>query len=76
MKLNINYRKGDVLGRLKRRQNGKKKQVIRQEKIDRKNRRMLVKKIIGNDLLDDKRNLTKNKVIKREESRGGVSKAK
>lgn len=37
---------------------------------------MLVKKIIGNDLLDDKRNLTKNKVIKREESRGGVSKAK
>lgn len=76
MKLSINYRKGDVLGRLKRRQNGKKKQVIRQEKIDRKNRRMLVKKIIGNDLLDDKRNLTKNKVIKREESRGGVSKAK
>lgn len=76
MKLNINYRKGDVLGRLKRRQNGKKKQVNRQEKIDRKNRRMLVKKIIGNDLLDDKRNLTKNKVIKREESRGGVSKAK
>lgn len=37
---------------------------------------MLVKKIIGNDLLDDKRNLTKNKVIKREEGRGGVSKAK
>ena len=55
---------------------GRKKQVIRQEKSDRKNRRMLVKKIIGNDLLDDKRNLTKNKVIKREESRGGVSKAK
>lgn len=76
MKLSINYRKGDVLERLKGRQNGKKKQVIRQEKIDRKNRRMLVKKIIGNDLLDDKRNLTKNKVIKREESRGGVSQAK
>ena len=37
---------------------------------------MLVKKIIGNDLLDDKRNLTKNKVIKREKSRGGVSKTK
>ena len=37
---------------------------------------MLVKKIIGNNLLDDKRNLTKNKVIKREESRGGVNKAK
>ena len=37
---------------------------------------MLVKKIIGNDLLDDKRNLTKNKVIKREKSRGGVSQAK
>lgn len=50
---------------------GRKKQVIRQEKIDRKNRRMLVKKIIGNDLLDDKRNLTKNKVIEREEGRGG-----
>lgn len=76
MKLSINYRKGDVLGRLKRRQNGKKKQVIRQEKSDKKNRRMLVKKIIGNDLLDDKRNLTKNKVIKREKSRGGLSKAK
>lgn len=55
---------------------GRKKQVIRQEKSDRKNRRILVKKIIGNNLLDDKRNLTKNKVIKREESRGGVSKAK
>lgn len=76
MRLSINYRKGDVLGRLKKRQNGKKKQVIRQKKSDRKNRRMLVKKIIGNDLLDDKRNLTKNKVIKREESRGGVNKAK
>lgn len=25
MKLSINYRKGDILGRLKRRQNGKKK---------------------------------------------------
>ena len=37
---------------------------------------MLVKKIIGNDLLDDKRNLTNNKVIKREESRGGVSQTK
>lgn len=37
---------------------------------------MLVKKIIENDLLDDKRNLTKSKVIKREESRGRVSKAK
>lgn len=37
---------------------------------------MLVKKIIGNDLLDDKRNLTKNKVIEREESRGGVIKMK
>lgn len=31
---------------------------------------MLVKKLIGNDLLDDKRNLTKNKVIEREEGRG------
>ena len=41
---------------------GRKKQVIRQEKSDRKNRRMLVKKIIGNDLLDDKRNLTKIKL--------------
>jgi len=76
MKLNINYRKGDVLGRLKDDRMGRKKQVIRQEKIDRKNRRMLVKKIIGNDLLDDKRNLTKNKVIEREESRGGVIKMK
>lgn len=55
---------------------GRRKRITRQEKIDRKNRRMLVKKIIGNDLLDDKRNLTKNKVIKREESREGVSKAK
>lgn len=51
---------------------GRRKRITRQEKSDRKNRRMLVKKIIGNDLLDDKRNLTKNKVIEREEGRGGV----
>ena len=55
---------------------GRKKQVIRQEKGDRKNRRISVKKIIGRCSINDKRKLTKNKVIKREESRGGVSKAK
>lgn len=51
---------------------GRKKQVIRQEKSNRKNRRMLVKKIIGRCSINDKRKLTKNKVIEREEGRGGV----
>ena len=50
---------------------GRKEQVIRQEKSDRKNRRISVKKIIGRCAIDDKRKLTKNKVIEREEGRGG-----
>lgn len=55
---------------------GRKKQVIRQEKSDRKNRRISVKKIIGRCSIEDKRNLTKNKVIDREEGRGEVIKMK
>lgn len=55
---------------------GRRKRITRQEKSDRKNRRIPVKKIIERCSIDDKRKLTKNKVIEREESRGGVSKAK
>ena len=51
---------------------GRKKQIIRQEKSDRKNRRISVKKIRGRCSIEDKRNLTKNKVIEREEGRRGV----
>ena len=50
---------------------GRKKQVIRQEKSDRKNRRISVKKIRGRCAINNKRNLTKNKVIETEEGRGG-----
>ena len=55
---------------------GRKKQVIRQEKIDRKNRRISVKKIRGRCSINDKKNLTKNKFIEREEGSGGGIKAK
>lgn len=51
---------------------GRKKQVIRQEKSDRKNRRISVKKIIERCSIEDKRNLTKNKVSERKEGRGGM----
>lgn len=51
---------------------GRRKRVTRQEKSDRKNRRISVKKIIGRCSIDDKRKLTKNKVIEREEGRGEV----
>ena len=51
---------------------GRRKRITRQEKSDRKNRRISVKKIIGRCSIEDKRNLTKNKVIEREKGRGGM----
>jgi hypothetical protein len=55
---------------------GRTKRITRQEKSDRKNKRISVKNIIERCSINDKRNLTKNKVIKREEGRRGVIKMK
>lgn len=51
---------------------GRRKRITRQEKSDRKNRRISAKKIIRRCSINDKRKLTKNKVIEREEGRRGV----
>ena len=72
MKLSINYEERDILGRLKKRQIGKKKTNNKTREKRQENRRISVKKIRGRCSINDKRNLTKNKVIEREEGRGGV----